>query len=272
MKKKFNKEKEIEICEKYQQGKSTYELGKEYECHNSTISAILKRNKIKIRDGNFKRKYSCDEDWLDNLNAEEHFYFLGMFFADGCNDKKQNRIIIALKESDRDILDKFKEFFQSNRSLQKYKTKEKYENGLAFVLTSKKLCGVLESLGAVERKSTILQFPNFIKNDEELKHFIRGYFDGDGGISLYKNKNGTYRAKITITSSSYFCKELKKILEEKLHINVKIDINKTKNSSQIRFGAVKDVSIFLNWLYKDSRIYLKRKYMEANVFLNSRNK
>ena len=52
----FNNEEE-EIIEKYKAGKSTYALAKEYNCHRSTVSRLLKRNGIEVT----KTKLNIDD-------------------------------------------------------------------------------------------------------------------------------------------------------------------------------------------------------------------
>ncbi|MFR7820177.1 hypothetical protein [Candidatus Pseudoruminococcus sp.] len=36
------------ICKRYQSGDSVYKLAKDFECHRSTISAVLKRNGVEV--------------------------------------------------------------------------------------------------------------------------------------------------------------------------------------------------------------------------------
>lgn len=36
------------VCKRYQSGDSVYELAKDFECHRSTISAVLKRNGVEV--------------------------------------------------------------------------------------------------------------------------------------------------------------------------------------------------------------------------------
>jgi len=53
-KRKFSKEIEYKICALYnKKNKSTYALGKQFNCQRTTISDILKRNNIKIRKSNY---------------------------------------------------------------------------------------------------------------------------------------------------------------------------------------------------------------------------
>ncbi len=71
------------------------------------------------------RKYYVDSGTLDRINTEEKAYFLGFFYADGCNDVDRRTIQIMVQEKDRALLDRFKVLFQSNRPLQYIHKKEK---------------------------------------------------------------------------------------------------------------------------------------------------
>ena len=56
---------------------------------------------------------------------------------------------------------------------------------------NKKMCNDLFNLGIVSNKSLTLQFPKNIPNSL-IKHYLRGYFDGDGSISTNgTNRNGS---------------------------------------------------------------------------------
>ena len=58
-----------------------------------------------------------------------------------------------------------------------------------FRINQKEICEQLISHGCLPNKSLILQLPNTVPNNL-LRHFIRGYSDGDG--TIYKNKLKTY--------------------------------------------------------------------------------
>lgn len=51
---KFSKDIELEICRQYtEEEKSTYELGPQFGCQKNTITAVLKRNGVEIRQSNY---------------------------------------------------------------------------------------------------------------------------------------------------------------------------------------------------------------------------
>jgi intein-encoded DNA endonuclease-like protein len=102
--------------------------------------------------------------------------------------------------------------------------------------------------GIVTKKTYNLEFPNI---PEYLKkHFVRGFFDGDGWISV-SNKDikfgfcGTYEMMKSI--NEFFDKE-----------NIKIC--KQKTIYTIVYGGTRQVPQLLHIIYDDATIYLDRKY------------
>ena len=102
-----------------------------------------------------------------------------------------------------------------------------------------------------------------------IKHFIRGYFDGDGSISK-GNRRGTL---VTITSTERFCQAISDIVAKEIKINSGIYDASSHN------GITKVFSLsgnnvckkFLDWLYEDSTIYLQRKHDRYIEYYNLNN-
>lgn len=63
------------IILKYQQGKSTYELAKEFGCHRATISKALKDNGIEVTNQCAKKKVLAEmimqlySEWYNKLSS-----------------------------------------------------------------------------------------------------------------------------------------------------------------------------------------------------------
>ncbi len=124
-----------------------------------------------------------------------------------------------------------------------------------------KMYNDLINKGCLENKSLILTFPDIdIFSDKDLvKHFIRGYVDGDGCIGIYNNK-----PFLSMLGTHDF---LNGVLEWlKVHgglvTNAKVNrcTGKDKeNIFQLNFSSKKATSALL-YLYENSNIYLERKY------------
>ena len=135
-----------------------------------------------------------------------------------------------------------------------------YENQWRLLLFSKHICDSLNAIGMTPAKSLTLEFPNI---DPSLyRHFIRGYFDGDGCISLYKHpRSSITRVNISMLSTEKFLNKVKEILFDELKINCGIyDIKKNNITKTLSISSVGSCVKFLEWIYQDANLYMQRKY------------
>lgn len=205
------------------------------------------------------RVFKIEENFFDEIDNEEKAYFLGWLFSDGYNSEKYY-ITLDIKYSDREILNVLSSFIYKNKHPKHIV--RKFENGkksIKICICNQHMCDVLKELGMVKAKSLILKFPD-IKNKKVIRHFIRGYLDGDGSIVVHKN-----RPTIYFFGTYSFLDSLKKILMNEVFIsNTKI-ISASKKSNIFRLGITGkiDVRNLIEYLYKDSNYHLKRKKRKA---------
>lgn len=261
---KITKKQKSEIINLYTT--TTYncaDLSKKFGVNKSSIRRMLIKNNIEIKNHSLSRqKYNINESYFDIIDTEDKAYFLGLLYADGYNYEKENSVSINLQENDVDILNKFKSFINSDRPLFLKKSKIKTrKNQYLLSINNKNISIQLKRLGCFQKKSLTLEFPKEEQVPYHLmRHFIRGYFDGDGCIRYIKEKE--FRIRTTIVSSENFLKTLKQKIKDILNIELNIIKDKrTKNSTRILYTKNNiDSYIFLNWIYKDSIVYLDRKY------------
>lgn len=232
----------------YSQGVSLTKISKELKMDRGTLSKNLKSEGIKIV--NRQNLSRVNENIFEIIDTEEKAYWLGFFYADGYVGD-DNTIEVSLKSSDLNHLIKLKEFLNWSG--------EVYCNEVRCRLSfrSKKMKEDLIKLGCVPRKSLILTFPTYdIVPLHLMKHFIRGYVDGDGSIGIRKNGKAF---RFSILGTQEF---LLGLLE---HTKWKpLKIQKPSNIYTIEWSA-DYVKEYLDYLYKNSKIYLDRKY---NVYLS----
>ena len=116
--------------------------------------------------------------------------------------------------------------------------------------------------GCVPQKSLIIKFPSYdIVPKELIRHFIRGYFDGDGSISC-TDKTHSLCVLGTLDMIEHICYES--------GIPRKIYISKSPNNSTYRIllDDKRDSLIFLHYLYDDCEIYLDRKYNKCKLLID----
>jgi intein/homing endonuclease len=130
---------------------------------------------------------------FDVIDTEEKAYWLGFIYADGYIETESNRFGIGISIKDYGHLVKFNSFMKylgnnikTKISKQKYKGELKEKEICFWRVSDKHLKESLIKQGCFEKKSLILEFPKIPA--KLVKHFIRGYFDGDGCVSYYQNK------------------------------------------------------------------------------------
>ena len=114
-------------------------------------------------------------------------------YADGCVYASENRVEITLKGSDIQHLHKFAKFLKTTKNnFVKYynATLKRPHSRCRVVFRSTKMHNALKEKGCVPNKSLILKFPDSVifSNKDLIRHFIRGYIDGDGCLCITQNK------------------------------------------------------------------------------------
>lgn len=254
----MNNEQEIldQFVEMYLSGKPVTECHKELKIGKNKCYRELKIRGIKVRT----RIHETDESFFDNIDTEEKAYWLGFISADGCVNKK--RLTLNVKKSDEKHLEKFRDLIcPTNKVLTRVCiTKGKSYLGSYLQINSIKMIKRLNELGIVQAKSLVLQPCKEIPKNLE-RHYWRGYFDGDGGISYHsKSKTMKYKYMISLTSGSVdMLNAFNDFLSKNNCRTINIYKDKNSNCYQCICGGVYKVREILKTLYHDCRVYLDRK-------------
>jgi intein/homing endonuclease len=203
---------------------------------------------------------------MDTIDTEEKAYWLGFFYADAYNKEKTGQIIIELQERDKPHLDKCAKFFgQPREPFIQYKNKGKYI-AYRLELNSRHLSNKLKELGCHGAKSFNIVFPDWL--DEKLiKHFVRGYFDGDGCLHVNKSED---QLNLHMTSTKEMIESLATIMK-KLDVNTYISHPEryTNNTYRLDTGGSRQVLRFCRWIYNYSNIHLDRKYEIYKTYVDT---
>lgn len=234
-------------------------LAKKYGTTRVTVRAYAKR--LGFHKGNTKRlkSHTLDLSYFNNIDTASKAYVLGFIYADGCNTRKG--LQIGIHEKDKEVLEFIKSELNISNSLRyisPYKSGWSYKWELS--VKSIELSTILTNVGCPPAKSLILQFPNFV-SERLMSHFIRGYFDGDGSITVCKK--GYFRLSF-VSASEHFIMGLKDYLEKK--INCKIPLYKGKGYS-LQTSKKSVVKAIVKLIYTDSVFNMKRKYEKAYPLL-----
>jgi intein/homing endonuclease len=239
---------------------SIYNFLRKEDVFNSEYGKQLHHNKV--------RKYSLNEQYFDNIDCEEKAYFWGILYADGNNSIKKTEIKLNLQEDDHEILIKLNNLLQPTKPiLYKPTNRINCKSQYALIINSKIISYRLNELGIVPNKTFKVEYPTWLNNDLN-RHFIRGYFDGDGCVTFNKiNK----QLCISFTGTENMMLGIQRILMDQL------DFYKTKLSNRYpeRNNNIRSLMYFgngnsrkfYNYLYNNSKIYMARKKNKFNKHL-----
>ena len=199
----------------------------------------------------------CNINYFENIDTEEKAYWLGFLYADGCVSQDYKYLYVCLSSKDLKHLELFNKCIDSNYKI-KYRDNNRY---ISLVISKKKFVEHLIDKGCIPTKSLILKFPTEDQVPKELiRHFIRGYFDGDGCIStiLRKLKN---KPNLIMDCEINFLGTFDMLSGICENIPVKnIKIFEFGKIFKFRVRNKKDIIEIMEYLYKDSNIYLERKH------------
>lgn len=255
------------ICDLYNSGMSTVKIGEMYGVNNKPISVVLQEYGINRSQSKMVRKYKVNEEYFDVIDSPNKAYIIGFLSADGCNYPKKSTISMSLEECDKEILEKICLEMDNQHPLEyiDYTNKNdfgySYKNQYRMLIFSSHMCEALNKVGVSPNKSLSLSFSKMIP-EEYLADYVRGVFDGDGSIGIkdLSTYNGTL--SVSITSTYDFCYELKNRLLDNLGIYSRINEASNHNgiTSCISISKKDDIKRFLDWIYNDAALYLKRKH------------
>lgn len=257
-----------ELISEYLLGISSVELGKKYNVTYQTILMFLRKKKILIRDiSHANQKYKLHENFFDIIDSQEKAYFLGILYADGCNSTELNMIRLILTSSDVELLKQLSAFiyqverpltFRKGKSFFDKQTSKIYQRKDSYCLTiqNKHISSKLVEYGLIKAKSLKVKFPTCIQHNL-LRHFIRGYFDGDGSVGVTLEN----QIAISILGTEDFTAKLQEILKSEYIKSSICCAKKRSKLKQLVIHGNKSGMKFLEFIYRDSRINLERKYL-----------
>lgn len=245
-----------DIVELYKTGNySVTRLGKIFKVDRHRISHHL--IKIGISVINKQNETKFNQHVFDSIDTEEKAYWLGFLFADGYINSNNNAIELSLALKDKDHLEKFKLFLQwsGNVKVDHFRCR--------LSITNKHLKQILVSYGCTPRKSLTLQFPEIFifKTNDLVRHFIRGYFDGDGCIYVHHRREWS---SIELLGTNHF---LNAVIKNLKWNNNKLSQDKRHScyTFRLRYAGKTALNITAS-LYNSSTIYLDRKYKKYKDF------
>lgn len=205
--------------------------------------------------------------------------------ADGSVNEQRNTLSVNIHMKDMYIIELLKDISPEAyiREQKSYESKAlvrghsvKNSGSIRISIASKLLIEDLKNYGIVQNKTyNELHLPNI--EPSLIRHFIRGYFDGDGSFSgsvrepniknREKNPRVIQRWEICSKTSSLLL-EMQKWFSEK---DISININYIKRDDMYRLtsSSKKEIKKIFDLLFSDIQYTLPRKYEIINYYVNT---
>ena len=237
----------------YKEGKSLSQIGKELHLDRNRLAKFLKERGVHVE--RMPHKKHINENVFKTIDSEEKAYWLGFLYADGSVTNRSD-IDISLQLSDERHVEKFYNFIEFGGKI----IKDNYRCRVSF--KNVKMRDDLINLGCVPKKSLILKFPSEEQVPNEfIRHFLRGYFDGDGSL-ICTNKTKAISLIGTYDFLEKTC-ELIGIPKGRIYpLN-----NKTNKTFRIETSSKNNILNTCHYLYDDCSIYLDRKYEKYKMLI-----
>lgn len=219
-------------------------------------------------------RYELNENVFDTIDTEEKAYWLGFIIADGSIQvRKSGQCIIKLALCSEDYLhlEKWKKFLQTKMPIKNYivgngKNNNK-TNCCELTITSKNILQALAKYGIGPQKSHTVEIPEIPSH--LVRHLLRGIWDGDGSV-LYRTPRKKYPnnfiPEVQICGNEKILNKINDIFYTELNLK-KSKLSKVSSIFLFR-KQTRSAQKVINFLYKDSSIYLDRKYKKALLGMN----
>ena len=243
------------------------------------MSNKIKKTEKQIRTkasglGLRKTNTTINKNFFKEINNEESAYWLGFIYADGYiiinKENRTSELGIQLSIKDKEHLEILNNCIKANVEIKTIHKKSGFIKGIP--VKERDICSIriysinivkdLIKNGVVQNKTNSIIYP-IINNEILFYHFLRGFLDGDGCI--WKNKN---RFSVKFTNSNNIFLEY---LQEKLSTYGFLSSIYKENDKKYNLYIRGDVVKFLNKIYDNSNLYLKRKHQLYIEAVQSRN-
>ncbi len=229
---------------------SEREMARKLKIGKTTVNRYRKELGIEIK------KNTVNEHFFKKFTREMS-YILGFVFTDGNVSYKpeESRWTLTITQSEKDFshLERIRNILGSSKELL-YSPKTK---SYRLTVANRIICEDLIKLGVIPRKSLVVDFPDIPK--EVLPDFIRGVIDGDGSISYFDRKRSPYFRIIIFSGSKKFLDKLENAVKNSIGVSSRVRTHH-KNTFSLPYTC-KRASVLADWIYKDTNLYLGRKYI-----------
>lgn len=256
------------IYKRHLEGETILKISEDLKIPIQSIYDYFRRKKLPYNPNiPIRRKgYYVDDNYLNNFDTEDKVYFLGWMLSDGYIQGKD--ISLKLQKKDDYIIEEMFGKFSKG-----YKMQRK-DNFCGMSVSSENLSKKLKDKGCIQNKTEIgFDFPDLQPN--LVRHFIRGYFEGDGSIGFRAARPNQRQISICSPDKNFLI-QFEKILNTfNIASTITEEIRKGKGlvmpNKELNYNCKNmyrliltnhiDKLKFYELIYKDCNIKLERKYV-----------
>ena len=257
--------------EEYVNGALMKDVINKYHICSTSIENYMKQHGITYQNQHGRKNF-FNQDFFHDITTEAQAYYLGFLFADGAISgvgkeySRLCRITINISAKDRIILERFADVInaQGNTRIRDYMPNEKsFGNSpmCKITLNSTRMADDLVNLGYYGLKPDRMSVP--MLPQPMYRHFVRGYFDGDGSVTPKGYSIIGYRG---------FIHSLNLLLHDEIDLPIYdkyIDYPHIQaDVCDLRISRKQLTSALFRYMYDDANYYLPRKklsYQERHM-------
>lgn len=165
-----------------------------------------------------RRMLLYDDSVFEAIDTPHKAYVLGLIVSDGYVVEGPKRYVVNLGSTDREIPEAFRELVGLNREAYVITpdSKKRLQTEYRVSICSQKMVDDIVALGVRQRKSLKETSP-LDSSDPLANHFVRGVFDGDGCITMYRGQ-----ARFAIVGSEEICRFVARFFEDRGLPNINV--------------------------------------------------
>lgn len=211
---------------------------------------------------------SVNDRFFQTIDTEEKAYWLGFIFADGYAAQKAPWTVVV-QSIDTEHLQKLADAIEYMGTIKMTKGGG-YEGSQPqgrLVICRKTMCEDLIRWGRYESPMRIPDIPTHL-----IRHFIRGYFDGDGSVYMQNTTASTNKKKYPylaaqIIGEESFLKEIEEVFRC-WTMTVTYKNSKTDYMKYMCIHGGHNLRKMHSYMYVDSTVSLDRKASKWQVLYN----
>lgn len=211
-----------------------------------------------------RRKYLVNDDFFDTESPEK-YWLIGLLASDGSIGKYNQVKLSQSGEDGLKLVQYVKSMLEAESPIRINKTSHK--NSYELTVSSQKIVDTLAEYNVVRNKTLNFTMPKIPY--EFLDAFIAGYIEGDGCVTISKNKDNCHYLSVSFVGTPEFVN----VCQYLIPIRGTVRKHNLSNVYEIRWYGKQAIKV-CRWIYQNPNLYHGYKYKNYEVaeenYANSR--